>query len=457
MLRSKIGANTYIAAMQPERITRSKIFAYGLGIFGWSLSLNIISTLLSYIYLPPVDSSTTMVNLVPQTTVLVVFNIIALVMAAGRLFDALLDPLIANWSDRLQHRLGRRIPFMRTAPIFVAVFCSLMFLPPVHTASLENIKWLALVQMGYYFFFGLYVIPYNALLAELGHYPGGKMQLSTAQSVGFILGMVFSSSVPAMVGFLEFLKLPELQLYQYVIMGYNIIGACCMLVPAFVINEHRYVKPGHANEKVFRSLKGALAIRNFRIFAFADATFFMGIALIGAGLMYYVTTLLGLPKEEGVAFIAVQVVVTLLTYTIVNRLERRFSKKQLMIAAFSCLSLAFFSIYGLGKYPVHPYTQVAIIMSFFGFFNAFLLILPPTIVAEIAEKEAARTGENKEGMFFGMRALFQKIGQTLGVLVFMMLTLYGKDKDNDMGLRLTGVVGGLLCLVAALAYTKYEE
>lgn len=447
----------YLAQVEPERIPRSKLIAYGFGIFGWSLSLNIISTLLSYIYLPPIDDTTKLKNLVPQVTVLKVFNIIALVMAAGRLFDAVVDPAIANWSDRLKNRLGRRIPFMRVAPVFIAIFCSLMFMPPLLGESIENIKWLAMVQMGYYFFFGLYVIPYNALLAELGHYPNGKMELSTAQSVGFTLGLVFASTVPAFVGAIEFLNWPELKLYQFSITIYNLVGAVCMLIPAFVISEKRYCKPATASEPVLKSLKTALAIRNFRVFAFADASFFMGVALIGAGLMYYVTALLRLPKESGAAFMAVYVVATLLMYPVVNKLEKKYSKKKMIILAFVALSFVFFAIYNAGRWPIHPAIQCILLMVFFGVFDSFLGILPNTVVADISDAETRRTGENKEGMFFGMRALFQKFGQTLGVLVFMMLTLYGKDVNNDMGLRLSGVVGGVLCLAAALVYTRYKE
>lgn len=448
---------TILHFMEPERIPRSKLIAYGFGIFGWSLSLNIISTLLSYIYLPPIDDTTQLRNLVPQTTVLGVFNIIALVMAGGRLLDAVIDPLIANWSDRLKHGLGRRIPFMRVSPVFIAIFCSLMFLPPLLNQSVENIKWLAMVQVGYYFFFGLYVIPYNALLAELGHYPNGKMELSTAQSAGFMLGMVFASTVPAFVGAIEFLHWPELKLYQFAIIVYNVVGAICMLIPAFAISEKKYCKPGTASEPVFRSLKTALAVKNFRVFAFADASFFMGAALISAGLMYYVTALLRLPKESGAAFMALSVIVTLFMYPVVNRLEKKYSKKKMIIMAFIALSTVFFGIYNAGRWPIHAVIQCALLMILFGTFDSFLGILPNTVVADISDAETRRTGENKEGMFFGMRAFFQKLGQTLGVMLFMMLTLYGKDVNDDLGLRLSGIAGGVLCLVAAAVYTQYKE
>lgn len=400
-----------------------------------------------------------MTNLVPQVTIFFVFNIIALVTAGGRLFDAVVDPILANISDRLKHPAGRRIPMMRWSVVPMVIFAILMFIPPHRTEHHFNVLWLAVVQLGYYFFFAMYVIPYNALLAELGHYPNGKMQLSTAQSVGFILGVVFSTIVPALAAALkEPLGIADrLTAMQWAIIIVNIAGGISMLLPAFLIDEKRYCKPGSSSEPVWQSLKGALRNHNFRIFAVADAAFFFSVALITAGLLYYVRVLVSLPESYGTPLMACMVVVTLLMYPVVNILARKWSKKHMMIGAFIALAVVFAGIYNLGHYPVSPIVQVILLMVLFGFFDSFLGILPNTVVADIAEAEAKVSGQNKEGMFFGMRAFFQKSGQTFGVMLFAMLTLYGKDPGDDWGLRLSGVVGGIACLLAALVYTRYKE
>ncbi|MCS6934313.1 MAG: MFS transporter [Chitinophagales bacterium] len=446
----------YLAGMEPQRLPFGKLILYGFGIFGWSLSLNIVSTLLSYMYLPPAEENTDLVSLVPQTTYLYVFNIIALVMASGRLIDAMADPIIANLSDRLRHPLGRRIPLMRLAPAFVAVFCTLMFTPPVKGESMENVRWLALVQIGYYVFFAMYVIPYNALLAELGHYPNGKMHLSTAQSVGFMAG-VFAASTITKAATLFPDALGDLRQLQYAVGVYNAAGAVCMWLPAFLIDERKYCRPANASEPLLQSLRTALRVRNFRIFAFADAVFFMSIALISSGLLYYITAMLGMSREDGYLYMGIMLFTTLLMYYPVNVLEKKYSKKMLIIFAFGALSVVFFGICFLGRIPLPPWSQAALLMVSFGLFDSFLGILPNTVVADIAHAEAHRSGQNKEGMFFGMRALFQKLGQTMGVMLFMMLTLYGKDPGNDTGLRMSGAAGGVLCALAAAVYVLYRE
>ena len=243
--------------MQAHKIPFSKIAAYSVGVFGWSISINIISVMLLYLYLPP--SNAGMVNLVPQIVFLGMFNIIALVTSSGRLFDAVVDPMIAGFSDRSKHRKGRRIPFMAIAVIPMTFFAIIMFYPPFHTESKLNLWWLAATQLGYYFFFGLYVIPNNALVAELGHYPGGKMHMSTAQSIGFIIGMVVSASAPAIADLIKHMapSISVLSCNQYAIVGLNLIGAICMAVPVLVIDEKKYVEPGRVTEPILASLKAA--------------------------------------------------------------------------------------------------------------------------------------------------------------------------------------------------------
>jgi GPH family glycoside/pentoside/hexuronide:cation symporter len=443
--------------VKPEKLPLPKIIAYGFGVFGWSLSLNIVSVLLAYLYLPPAGKG--LVNLVPQITVFAVFNIISLIMPAGRLFDAFIDPFIASFSDRSKNPKGRRIPLMRIATVPMVIFAILMFMPPFRTENGLNIVWIGVIQFGYYFFFGLYVIPYNTLLTELGHYPNGKMQLSTTQSIGFMLGMVASTfTAQYTTEIQQFLHVADrLTAYQYAIIIENIIAGLCMLLPALVIDEKRYCKPGESNEPLWQSLKTTLKNANFRIFAFADASFFMGVAIITSGLQYYITVLLGIREEESGDLMAIMVVVILLVSPLVGLLEKRIRKKVLIIFSFTAQAIVFMGIYFFGRLPIPAYAQAVLLMVLFGIFDAILGILPTTVVADIAEADTKATGQNKEGMYFGMRAFFQKTGQTLGISVFLMLTFYGKDPGHDLGLRLNGVAGCLLLLTAAAAYTRFKD
>ena len=98
-----------------------------------------------------------------------------------------------------------------------------------------------------------------------------------------------------------------------------------------------------------------------------------------------------------------------------------------------------------------------ILVTLASFPLAALGILPNAILADIAQQDTLETGENHEGMFFAVKYLFVKLGQTLGIAVFAMLTVYGKDPGDDYGLRLNGVVGFVLCLFALLFFARFKE
>jgi GPH family glycoside/pentoside/hexuronide:cation symporter len=51
----------------------------------------------------------------------------------------------------------------------------------------------------------------------------------------------------------------------------------------------------------------------------------------------------------------------------------------------------------------------------------------------------------------------QKFGQTFGILIFAGLTTFGKDPGNDLGIRLSGIAGFVLCFAAGVIFLRYNE
>ena len=128
----------------PESLPLSKQIYFSLGQLGWSILINIVTFQLLYFYRPPENAD--FPYFITQAEFLLVLNAITLLLAGGRLFDAVTDPLIASYSDRSTHKKGRRIPFMAVASIPTAVFCVLMFMPPYHELTTTNLVWLGIMR-----------------------------------------------------------------------------------------------------------------------------------------------------------------------------------------------------------------------------------------------------------------------------------------------------------------------
>lgn len=443
--------------MPIKQLPIKKEIAYAAGMMGWSIMTNIIIVMLPYFYLPPNNSGLS--PLVPQLLVFGAFNILSLIAASGRLFDAIYDPFIASLSDGSQNPKGRRIPIMKYAIVPAVIFCSLVFYPLVKGESVTNAWWLTFVLAGFFISVTTYIIPYNALLAELTHSADQKVRLSTYQQVGFVFGMILGALCNNYADFIQhfFHVTDRAQALQYTIWGLSIFSGLVMILPVVSIDEREYSAARPTHISLLPAIKNTFRNSNFKYYLISDFTYYIALSIISSGLLFFVTVLLGLPDSDGGKFMGIMVILSLLFYPFINYGSKRFGKKPLVLVAFVLLSLIFVAIFFLGKLPFSSTMQMYILVICASFPLASLGILPNAILADIAQQDTLETGENHEGMFFAVKYLFVKLGQTMGIAIFAMLTVYGKDPGHDYGLRLNGVVGFVLCVLALLFFSRFKE
>lgn len=445
--------------MKVESLPLSKQIYYAIGQLGWSTLVNIIGIQLVYFYRPPEGSGLPI--FITQATFLVVMNAIVILAALGRLWDAITDPWIANLSDRWKGPRGRRIPFLMVGAIPAALFCVLMFVPITKEESFSNIIWLFVMQTLFYLFLTVYVTPFFALLPELGHTPNEKLNLSTWISITYALGIMLAAQVPGIADALRSSlgiadKVTSIQIATAILAGFSVI---CMFFPVIAIDEKRYCAGAENTSDIplMQALKSTFKNQYFIYYVVADFAYFMGTTILTTGLLYYITVLLGLKEELMGILLPLMVVLSFLFYPVVNLSARVLGKKLLIVASFLVISLIFLGIFFLGKLPIPNEVQAYSIVILYAIPISFLGILPNAVLADIAEHDALKTGVRQEGMFFAARTLMQKFGQTFGVLAFAALTSLGKDPGNDFGVRLSGLLGFVLCLFAGVYFLKYDE
>jgi len=444
--------------MPAEKLSFKKQLAYACGMIGWSIMTNVITVMLLYFYIPPNGSG--LVSLIPPFLLFGVLSIRSVITPSGRLLDAFIDPFIASQTDKSAHPKGRRIPFMKWAILPSVIFCCLTFFPLHWSESLPNVWWVMIILAAFYISTTAYVIPYNALLPELTETSEEKVKLSSFQQVGYVIGIILGAAVNNYADALQkYLHVANRDAaVQYSVWGLAVLGGITMLVPVLVIKERRYVvakQPAHL--PMWESIRKTFRQRNFIYYLISDFSYYMALTIIASGLLYFVKSLLGLDESIGVVLMAVMVLGSLFFYPLVNYLTKRVGKKPLVLASFAILSVIFVIIYFLGKFPVSPKAQIFTLALMATFPLAALGILPNAILAEIAEKDARITGQNREGMFFAVKFLFVKLAQTLGLGLFAFLTVYGKDPGNDFGLRLSGACGCALCIFAFVFFSRFKE
>ncbi|MCX2431520.1 MFS transporter [Pedobacter sp. GR22-10] len=440
-----------------KTLTLKQEITYAAGMIGWSTMTNIIIVMLPFFYLPPNHSG--LPALVPQLVFLGAFNILSIIAASGRLVDALFDPFIAGRSDASKNPNGRRMPFMKWAIVPAMLFCGLVFYPLQKTESLQNAWWLTITLCLFFISVTTYIIPYNALLAEVTNTPQQKVKLSSYQQVGFVIGIIFSACTNNFADLVQdyCTVANRSEAIQIAIWALCLLSGLMMVMPIFTIKEKDFSVARPTHVPLWPAIKNTFKNKNFKYYLISDFAFYTALSIISSGLLFFCTVLLGLPESEGGKFMGTMVIASLLFYPLITFGSAKIGKKPFVLLGFGILCLIFVTIYFLGKLPFGPYTQIYLLVLSASFPLAALGILPTAILADIAQKDTLETGENHEGMFFAVKYLFVKLGQTLGIAIFAMLTIYGKDPGNDFGLRLNGIVGFGLCLLALLFFSRFKE
>ncbi|MCB1141874.1 MAG: MFS transporter [Leptospiraceae bacterium] len=460
--------------MKKESLSFPRQVAYAIGQLGWSILINIIGFHQVYFYLPPDDAG------LPELIVKVAFfgiSTIGVVSALGRLWDGITDPFIANLSDRWKSNWGRRVPFLAVGGIPAAAFCVMVFIPPDRAISTVNLIWMSSSLFLFYAFLTVYVTPYFALIPELGHTANERLNISTLISVTYALGIMVAAQVPLIAENLQKgFVMDKYTSYQTAIMILSAIAAFCMYFPVFAISEKRYCLSVPSTVPFKEALKMTFKNRDFVYFSVSDFNYFLSLSILTVGITYYVKVLLNQEESLVSQILPVMLFSSFLCYPLVNFFARRTGKKNLVLIGFGVFFIVFMFIFFMGMefIPIPNIVQAYLVVALAGIPMAILGILPNAILADIAELDAIKTGSRREGLFYAARTLMQKLGQTIGVLLFSSILLLGggvkkvekevngvkvidREQSNLIGVQATGPVAGFFCILAILTFSKYKE
>ncbi len=332
----------------PERLSTGRLVLFALGQMGWSLASFGVGSLVVYFYMPPDGGSSALFPpFIFQGIVFGALTIVGIISFAARAVDAIANPLIASWSDRSRARLGRRRVFMAAAAVPFSLFSVLVFLPlerfraaPSPSESWLNVAWLSASILAFYFFFVLYCAPYSALLSEFGHTPTERLRISTAISFTWALGFAAGNMVYALQGLIEErFGLEPVTAFQAVQCGFAALSCVLMLLPVLFVDERRYAERHVSSAGTLQAAKSSLADGSFSRFITAELMYTICKTILQLGVVYYITTLLRLPKEVVSFLVMVMFAVSFALYPVVNLAAARFGKKRILLIGFALLSL----------------------------------------------------------------------------------------------------------------------
>ncbi|MGE5560254.1 MAG: MFS transporter [Chloroflexota bacterium] len=345
--------------------------------------------------------------------------LVSLVVSTASICGVVVQPLAGVWSDRVRHRLGRRMPFLLYgAPIAAASLVGLGLAPAFAAA--------AIAAFLFYFFTNLYTAPYMALLADL---------VPTEQR-GTVSGVV--SAVGAVAGLAAFLVGPLYDRSHAVpfLIGGAVIVLSALYTALAVREPAPPARPAPASRKqsVGSYLREFGRHREVIRFFLVESVWWLGFGALAPFFTLYASQELGIPVGLATLALAAFMVAAIIFAVIMGVLADRLGRKVTMSAALAVLFLGI-----CGGYFARTFWQLVAVMGFAGIGWGATLTIPPAIVADILPP-------GREGEFFGLNNIFVSIPQTIALVVLgRLIPVFGTY-------RITIVVAALAMLGALLAF-----
>jgi Na+/melibiose symporter-like transporter len=118
--------------------------------------------------------------------------VIGAILAATRILDAVIDPLIGYWSDRTRSRFGRRRPWIAAGAVVSAVSAYFFFRPSSNTGALYFLLWSAMLYIGW----TLVEIPHTAWMNDVTNDYDDRSRLVTYRYLAGLTGNALFLGLP---------------------------------------------------------------------------------------------------------------------------------------------------------------------------------------------------------------------------------------------------------------------
>ena len=390
-------ATPHIETPQSERLPLMLKVSWGVGGLGTTSMLYLLSTFVVFFLVRHVG--------VPAA-------IATSLLAATRLYDALINPVVGSLSDRSASRWGRRRPWMLAGAVLAPLGCLAVFhppaLPPGPALYVAIFVALALFCTAY----SLFAIPFSALGAEMTDDYGERASVMAWRTFWvYTAGIVITAGAPAMIKWLGSDRA------AYGAMSWvaaAVIGATMFWVVAFSAGARVTVRSLHT-VSALASLRTALSNKPFLIVLLTKMMGQLGTAFLGASTLFFMHDVLR--RDEGALAILglVSNVIGVISVPVWGRLLRHYERRPLLIGMLSANALTYLSWFIAS--PTEPQAIFVVRAFLLGALGAGSVLVAMAMIADTIEYDRLRTGLRREGLFFGALELMQTTSFVLGPLL----------------------------------------
>ncbi len=346
--------------------------------------------------------------------------------------DALIDPLIGFWSDRVRSRWGRRHPFMYATAIPTALFFILLWNAPDGLSTEALLAFTVVIMVAVRIASSFYVIPGDALLPELTTDYDERTTLTSYRwffgilggaGVTYVLNAVFlRTSAANPLGILN-----RHGYGQFGLLSAAVIFVSIVVSALSTQSRARAALPPPRPIDAAASLRDIkLALTNPSLLALLLGGFLGGIGGgVNTGLsVYLLVHFWNLDPGQYAALVPLGSLGSILAVFIAPSLSRRYGKKAAVIGLFSASVITntapmVLRLLGIISNTSPGWIEVIVVAD--GALTATVTvvgyILVGSMMADVVDDVAVRTGVRAEGLLYATTGLLVKFTGGIGAFI----------------------------------------
>ncbi len=378
---------------------------------------------------------------------------VGLLFAAGRVWDAVSDPIVGTLSDRTRTRLGRRRPWMLAAiPLLMASF--VMIWSPPDFESFGMYVWTAVALFSFYTAFTMFAVPHSALGAELTTDYHERNRIFGANSAAFTFGMLLA------FGAMQYVMNAADSRQTASRLAFGIAAALpfVLLVPPLRLRE-RVDYQGRGAMSSLSAMRDVLANPHARLLLTVQFCQLAGSGVVGLMAPYLMRYVVKRPDLVG-AMPGLFVVFTIVAIPIWLWITRRVGKKKAWLAGLVGSGVSFGGILFVGEGDL---VLLGILLSFAGFFAGCGMMVGNSILADVIDWDELQSGERKEGAYSAAWGFAIKSATAILIVIVsgaLQLSDFEANREQTAGTlwMLRGLNGGLplvMYAIAALLFNRF--
>ena len=336
-----------------------------------------------------------------------------------RLLDAIIDPLIGNYSDNLRTRWGRRRPLIFLGAILAGLLVGLLFCPPRFLGGEQLVWWFLGISCLFYIAYAFFMIPYSALGLELtDDYDERTRVLAWRPYLGIVAGL----GIPWLYKLCLLIGPNEAEGARTV--GWMVGGIALLLgiIPALFLKERERMKSPH-ELPLLQSLRTTFRNRSFLAVTGCTLAILLG-WFLATPLGLYLTIFYLFSGDKGAAatFSGISGTVLIgagfLGLPFSTWLSARLGKRQAMLAMLFACMLFIASTWWLFV-PAAPWLSLIPIFAA-GFCINGCFLLGASMLGDVCDADELETGLRREGIY----SASLEFGKKFAIGISTLLTGY---------------------------------